>query len=110
MQFIGRQYDDDRNERAVPAPALADAGYSVSTDPGLPATMVDLTISHAFGRNVDVFFGVQNLLDRVYFVGTLPTTIGSPRLANVGVRVRFRGNNVARVGEGGSRVMPDSIV
>jgi outer membrane receptor protein involved in Fe transport len=92
LQFVGLQYDDDQNIRAVPAPALADAGYSASTDPGLPGyRVVDLTASRAFGRNVDVFVGVQNLLDRVYFVGTLPTTIGSPRLANVGVRIRFAG-------------------
>ena len=92
MQFVGRQYDDDRNERAVPAPALADAGYSASTKPGLPGyRMIDFTVSRAFGRNVDVFVGVQNLLDQVYFVGTMPTTIGSPRLANIGARIRFAG-------------------
>ena len=92
VQFVGRQYDDDRNERAVPAPALADAGYSASTQPGLPGfRVIDFTVSRAFGRSVDVFGGVQNLLDQVYFVGTLPTTIGSPRLANVGVRIRFTG-------------------
>ena len=92
MQFIGRQFDDDRNERAVPAPALADAGYSASTKAGLPGyRVIDFTVSRAFGRSVDVFVGVQNLLDQVYFVGTLPTTIGSPRLVNVGVRIRFAG-------------------
>ena len=53
--------------------------------------MIDFTVSRAFGRSLDVFAGVQNLLDQVYFVGTLPTTIGSPRLANVGVRIRFAG-------------------
>jgi hypothetical protein len=40
---------------------------------------------------VEAFVGVQNMLDQTYFVGTLPTTIGSPRLVNVGVRVRFSG-------------------
>lgn len=81
-QFIGRQFDDDLNARVVP-------GYS---DPGLPKYGVwDLTASRELGRNVGVFFGVQNLADRVYFVGTLPTTIGSPRLVNGGVRIRFSG-------------------
>ena len=32
---------------------------------------------------------MQNLTDREYFVGTLPTTIGTPRLVNGGVRIRF---------------------
>jgi len=81
-QFIGRQFDDDLNVRAVP-------GYS---EPGLPKYATwELTASRGFGRNLEVFFGVQNLGDEEYFVGTLPTTIGSPRLATVGVRLRFNG-------------------
>jgi outer membrane receptor protein involved in Fe transport len=40
-------------------------------------------------RNLEVFAGVQNLTDREYFVGTLPTTIGTPRLVNGGLRIRF---------------------
>ena len=42
-------------------------------------------------RNLDAFFGVQNLFDKQYYVGTLPTTIGSPRLVNGGLRFRFEG-------------------
>jgi len=38
-----------------------------------------------------VFFGAQNLFNQEYIVGTLPTTIGSPRLLNAGVRIRFSG-------------------
>ena len=92
LQYIGNQFDDDQNVRAVPAAALSDAGYDASTPAGLPAyALTDVTASRAFGRNIDVFFGVQNLFDRQYFVGTLPTTIGSPRMANVGVRIRFSG-------------------
>ena len=76
----------------MPLAALADAGYSASTDPGLPRyTVVDFSASRTITRNLDVFLGVQNLLDQQYFVGTLPTTIGSPRLVNGGVRVRFSG-------------------
>ena len=68
--------------RAVP-------GY---TQPGLPGyPIVDATASRAIGRNVEVFVGVQNLFNREYFVGTLPTTIGSPRLVNGGVRIRVVG-------------------
>ena len=59
---------------------------------GLPGfTLVDLTVSRSITRNLDAYFGVQNMLDQVYFVGTLPTTIGSPRLINGGVRIRFSG-------------------
>jgi outer membrane receptor protein involved in Fe transport len=81
---IGLQYDtgDDTNTRAVP-------GYGY---PGLPSYSVsDLTITRAIGRNVDVFFGAQNLFGQEYIVATLPTTIGSPRLFNAGVRVRLSG-------------------
>jgi outer membrane receptor protein involved in Fe transport len=76
----------------VPILALTDAGYEASTDPGLPRyAVVDLTTSRTLTRNLDAFFGIQNLLDKQYFVGTLPTTIGSPRLVSGGVRVRFSG-------------------
>ena len=92
VQFLGAQFDDDLNVRIVPAPALRDAGYAASIAPGLPAYHVaDLSVSRAFGRNLETFFGVQNLFNQVYFVGTLPTTNGSPRLVNGGVRIRFSG-------------------
>jgi outer membrane receptor protein involved in Fe transport len=81
---VGLQYDtgDDTNTRAVP-------GYSY---PGLPAyATTELTISRAIGRNVDVFFAAQNLFEQEYIVATLPTTIGSPRLVNGGIRVKFSG-------------------
>jgi outer membrane receptor protein involved in Fe transport len=82
VQVLGSQFDDDQNVRLVP-------GY---TTPGLPKYAVaDFTAARTVSRNLDVFFGVQNLFDQQYFVGTLPTTIGSPRLVNGGVRVRFAG-------------------
>jgi len=62
------------------------------TDPGLPKyTLADFMVSRTLHHNLDAFFGVQNLFDREYFVGTLPTTIGSPRLVNGGVRIKFAG-------------------
>ncbi len=82
IQFLGRQFDDDLNARIVPG----------ETEPGLPGyTIIDVTASRAVTRNFDVFVGVQNLADEQYIVGTLPTTIGSPRLVHAGVRVRFAG-------------------
>ncbi|MBI3491021.1 MAG: TonB-dependent receptor [Acidobacteria bacterium] len=90
--FLGRQFDDDQNTRSIPAAALTEAGLAVTTDPGLPGyAIVDVTASRAIGRYLDVFVAAQNLLDTEYFVGTLPTTIGSPRLVNGGVRVHFSG-------------------
>ena len=50
---------------------------------------MDLTASRTLARGVEVFVGLQNLFNQQYFVGTLPTTTGSPRLVNVGVRLRF---------------------
>jgi outer membrane receptor protein involved in Fe transport len=81
-QFFGRQYDDDANVRTVPG----------ESEPGLPAYgILDFTASRSITRNFEAFFGVQNLLDKEYIVGTLPTTIGSPRLVHGGIRVRFTG-------------------
>jgi outer membrane receptor protein involved in Fe transport len=80
--FFGRQYDDDLNTRTKPG----------ETEPGLPPYgVLDLNVSRDFGRNLDVFFGMQNLFDQEYYVQLLPTTIGSPRLVHGGVRVRWTG-------------------
>jgi len=74
VQFVGSQFDDDLNQvtRRLPKFALA-----------------DMVASRAFGRNVELFVGVQNLFDAEYFVGTLPTTVGAPRLVTGGLRVRL---------------------
>jgi outer membrane receptor protein involved in Fe transport len=91
FQFVGLQYNDDQNVNFIPTATLADAGY----DPvaaGLPGySVVDFSVSREVGRNLQVFFGVQNLFDQVYFVQTNPSTIGTPRLVNGGVRIRFAG-------------------
>jgi outer membrane receptor protein involved in Fe transport len=82
VQGIGRQFDDDQNLRVVPG----------ESKPGLPAyALTDVMITRSVTRNIDAFVGIQNLFDQQYIVGTLPTTIGSPRLVNGGVRVRLSG-------------------
>ena len=92
LQFVGRQFDDDLNVRAIPPATLTEAGYDATVEPGLPGyRMVDLTVSRAITRNVEAFFGVQNVFDRVTFVQTAPSTTGVPRLVNGGVRLRFNG-------------------
>jgi len=107
LQVVGRQFDDDQNVRFVPTPALSDGGYPVdgcadtpspdtcassASRPGLPKyAIVSITASRAIGHNLEVFFGIQNAANRQYFVSTQPTTIGSPRMINGGVRVHFAG-------------------
>jgi outer membrane receptor protein involved in Fe transport len=82
FEATGRQFDDDLNERVVPG----------QTKPGLPGyALLGFTVSKPFGRTFDAFVSAQNLFDEEYFVGTLPTTVGSPRLVSVGVRVRWAG-------------------
>lgn len=79
VSTMGRQFDDDLNVRTVPG--LADAGL-----PGY--TTVSMTLRRTLGGRLEAFVSAQNLLDREYYVGLLPTTTGSPRLLNAGVRVR----------------------
>jgi outer membrane receptor protein involved in Fe transport len=80
--FFGRQYDDDLNQRTKPG----------ENEPGLPPYgVMDFSVSRDFGRNLEVFFGVQNTFDQEYYVQLQPTTTGSPRLVNGGIRVRFSG-------------------
>ncbi|HVQ14457.1 MAG TPA: TonB-dependent receptor, partial [Vicinamibacterales bacterium] len=80
--FFGRQFDDDLNQRTKPG----------ETEPGLPPYgVLDFSVSRDFGRNFEAFFGVQNTFDQEYYVQLQPTTTGSPRLINGGIRVRFSG-------------------
>jgi outer membrane receptor protein involved in Fe transport len=92
-QFVGLQYNDDLNVNFIPAATLTDVGYdAASSAVGLPGYgVVDLTVSRNLGRNIQAFFGAQNLFDKVYFVQTNPSTIGTPRLVNGGLRVRWNG-------------------
>jgi len=91
-QVVGLQYNDDLNVNFIPVATLTSAGYDGSYPAGLPGyALVDLTVSRAIGRNFQAFFGVQNLFDQIYFVQTNPSTIGTPRLVNGGLRVRWNG-------------------
>lgn len=98
VQSIGRQFDEDQNSRIIPAAALADAGYDAvgtpvtSADAGMPGfSLVDLVVSRAIGANFEVFLSGENLLDKDYFVGTVPTLLGPPRLVMAGFRLRWQG-------------------
>jgi outer membrane receptor protein involved in Fe transport len=91
IQAVGLQFNDDLNTQFIPAATLAAAGY----DPvaaGLPGyTVVDLSVARDICRNIQAFVGAQNLFDVDYFVQTNPSTVGTPRLVNVGIRVRLAG-------------------
>jgi len=92
MQALSLQYNDDQNVQFIPAATLAEAGYTSFTGPGLPGyASYDFTILRDVGRRVQVFYGVQNMFDKVSFVQTNPSTTGTPRLMNFGVRVRLSG-------------------
>jgi outer membrane receptor protein involved in Fe transport len=96
MQAVSLQYNDDLNANFIPTATLVEAGYSSFTggasQPGLPGyASFDLTAIRDVGRYLQVFFGAQNLFNQVSFVQTNPSTTGTPRLVNVGVRVRFAG-------------------
>jgi iron complex outermembrane receptor protein len=85
MQTVGLQYNDDQNIQFIPTTTLASAPAA-----GLPGfTSVDLVASRDLGNRFQVFAGAQNLGNTVYFVQTNPSTLGTPRLVNVGFRVRF---------------------
>jgi outer membrane receptor protein involved in Fe transport len=82
VMFFGRQFNEDLNTGTVPG----------ESEPGLPGyTTMEFSASRTFSKNFDAFFGVQNLFDQEYYVGLAPTTIGTPRLVNAGLRVRFAG-------------------
>jgi iron complex outermembrane receptor protein len=84
VQIVGMQFDDDQNIAAI-FPLIGD-----KTKVGLPAySVTDVSASRTINSQLDVFFGVQNLFGRVYYVGTNPTTIGTPRLVNGGIRLRL---------------------
>jgi iron complex outermembrane receptor protein len=81
-QFIGHQFDDDQNIAEI-LPRVS--GRNVIGLPGYSVT--NITASRTVNRNVMIFFGVQNLFGKTYYVGTNPTTIGTPRLVNGGIRL-----------------------
>ena len=71
VQASGEQFDDDLNTRSRVLPKYA---------------LVNLSVSRDLGRNLEVFAAVQNMFDEEYFVGSLPTLIGPPRMVSGGLR------------------------
>jgi iron complex outermembrane receptor protein len=77
LQISGAQFDDDLNTSSRVLPKYSLGNLSVGRD---------------LGRSLEVFAAVQNMFDEEYFVGSLPTLVGPPRLFSVGFRVRFQGH------------------
>ena len=77
LQISGEQFDDDLNTSSRVLPK-----YSLG----------NLSVARELGRGLEVFAAVQNMFDEEYFVGSLPTLVGPPRLFSLGFRVRFQGH------------------
>jgi outer membrane receptor protein involved in Fe transport len=75
-RLFGAQFDDDLNSASRVLPR-----YS----------LVNLSASRDLARNLEVFAALQNMFDEQFFVGTLPTLVGPPRLVSAGVRISFQG-------------------
>jgi outer membrane receptor protein involved in Fe transport len=70
----GRQYDDDQNQFLLHS-----------------FFRFDVYGSRELGSNVEVFAAAENLFDRAIEVGRTPIlTLGTPRVARVGVRIHSR--------------------
>jgi outer membrane receptor protein involved in Fe transport len=76
VQASGAQFDDDLNTRSRVLPK-----YSI----------VNVSVSRNLGPNLELFAAVQNVFDEEYFVGSLPTLIGAPRMVSGGLRIVFQG-------------------
>lgn len=71
-RYIGPQFDDDLNELPLRG-----------------AFVIDLSLRRPFGDHLEVFLSAENLFDRKVVTGRSPVeTLGSPRLVQMGVKVR----------------------
>lgn len=77
VRGTGRQYDDDQNQFLLASFFRADA-YA----------------SHEVNRHLEIYALAENLFDRSIEVGRTPIlTLGSPRLVQGGVRIRWNGED-----------------
>jgi outer membrane receptor protein involved in Fe transport len=71
-RWAGRQFDDDLNQLPL-------RGYAVA----------DLSLRRPFGDRLDLFLSAENLFDQKVVTGRTPIeTLGSPRLVQLGIKVR----------------------
>ena len=75
----GRQYDDDQNRFLL-------HGYF----------QLDAYAAHSFGARTEIYGAVENLFNRDIEVGRTPLlTLGTPRMASIGIRFHSRDWNAA---------------
>jgi iron complex outermembrane recepter protein len=74
MQIVGGQYDDDLNSLWLPY-------YNT----------LDVNLMRKVGRNMQAFVGVQNLLDRTFYVQRVPTSVAAPRFFTGGLEISWNG-------------------
>jgi iron complex outermembrane recepter protein len=74
MQIVGGQYDDDLNSLWLPY-------YNT----------LDINFMRKLGRNLEAFFGVQNVLDRTFYVQRIPTSVAAPRFFTGGLEITWNG-------------------
>ncbi|HZI50706.1 MAG TPA: TonB-dependent receptor, partial [Terriglobia bacterium] len=72
--ITGGQYDDDLNSLWLPY-------YNT----------LDFNVSRKITRGFEAFFGIQNVLNREFYVQRNPTTIGGPRLVTGGLEYTWNG-------------------
>ncbi len=75
VRYVGQQFEDDLNRLSL-------GGYAVA----------DVFLGWRLGERWEVFFRIENALDRVYPVGRSGdglVTVGTPLLGHGGVRARF---------------------
>jgi iron complex outermembrane recepter protein len=74
MYITGGQYDDDLNTLWLPY-------YNT----------FDFNVSRKLTRGFEAFFGIQNVLDREFYVQRNPTSVGGPRLITGGLEWTWNG-------------------
>ncbi|MGB8477220.1 MAG: TonB-dependent receptor [Acidobacteriaceae bacterium] len=75
----GRQYDDDQNRFLL-------HGYF----------QLDAYAAHSFGARTEIYGAVSNIFNREIEVGRTPIlTLGTPRMASIGIRFHSKGWNAA---------------
>jgi hypothetical protein len=86
-QNVGLKLEDNPSSDAR---VFGRGGYFHEKRDNGKASTIDGTMEgNGTDGHLDMFASVQNLFDQVYYVGTLPTTIGSPRLVRAGIRLRL---------------------
>jgi len=71
-RWAGDQFEDDLNQLVIP-------GFTVA----------DLAVRRPLGDRLELFLGVENLFDEKVVTGRLPlATLGSPRLVQMGMKIR----------------------